>query len=57
MNPLRDILEQKRAEVQRLTDEIQELRRKADKLVAQRDEARTLITELQAFIDARGGQP
>lgn len=54
---IRDLIEQKRAEQKRLTDEIREAKRRVDKLQERRDAVVAEIAELEAFLAWKEQQP
>ena len=57
MSGIADLIEQKKAEKQRLTDEIREAGKRRDKLDARRDKLTAEIAELEAFLAWQAQQP
>lgn len=54
---IRDLIEQKRAEKQRVADEVKEAKKRVDKLDARRDALTLEIADLEAFVVWKGQQP
>lgn len=50
MSGVRDLIEQKRADVRRLNDEIRDARARVDKLIARREKLQADIAELEEYL-------